>query len=93
MEQQPNYDVMNAGGRSGPFETVDDAVRQASKDDSQGQIGFGGLNRARSQSDHYAYAGAHHRFVVPAASGRVGAAAGRASSRYGVALVSSLDRV
>ena len=38
MEQQPKYYVMNAEGRSDPFETVDDAVRQASQDDSQGRI-------------------------------------------------------
>jgi hypothetical protein len=38
MEQEPKYYVMNAEGRSDPFETVDDAVRQASNDDRDGQI-------------------------------------------------------
>jgi hypothetical protein len=38
MEQQPKYYVMNAEGRSDPFATVDDAVRQASNDDRQGRI-------------------------------------------------------
>ena len=38
MEQEPKYYVMNAEERSDPFETVDDAVRQASQDDSQDRI-------------------------------------------------------
>jgi hypothetical protein len=38
MEQHPKYYVMNAEGRSDPFETVDDAVRQASHDDMHGRI-------------------------------------------------------
>jgi hypothetical protein len=38
MEQQPKYYVMNAEGRSDPFDTVDDAVRQASHDDRDGHI-------------------------------------------------------
>jgi hypothetical protein len=38
MEQQPKYYVMNAEGRSAPFEAVDDAVRRASHDDRQGRI-------------------------------------------------------
>jgi hypothetical protein len=38
MEHQPKYYVMNAEGRSDPFETVDDAVRQASQDDRDERI-------------------------------------------------------
>jgi hypothetical protein len=38
MEGQPKYYVMNAEGRSDPFLTVDDAVRQASNDDRQGRV-------------------------------------------------------
>jgi hypothetical protein len=38
MEQEPKYYVMNAEGRSDPFETVDDALRRASHDDRQGRI-------------------------------------------------------
>jgi hypothetical protein len=37
MEQQPKFYVMNAEGRSDPFETVDDAMRQASHDDREGR--------------------------------------------------------
>jgi hypothetical protein len=38
MEQHPKYYVMNTEGRSDPFETVDEAVRQASQDDRDGRI-------------------------------------------------------
>ena len=38
MEHQPKYYVMNAEGRSDPFETVDDALRHASHDDRHGRI-------------------------------------------------------
>jgi hypothetical protein len=38
MQEQPKYYAMNAEGRSDPFDTEVDAVRQASHDDRQGLI-------------------------------------------------------
>jgi hypothetical protein len=38
MEQEPKFYVMNAEGRSDPFDTADDALRRASQDDAQGRI-------------------------------------------------------
>jgi hypothetical protein len=37
MDEQPKYYVMNAEGRSDPFETLDDALGQASRDDRHGR--------------------------------------------------------
>ena len=38
MEQEPKFHVMNAEGRSEPFDTIDDALRRASHNDSEGRI-------------------------------------------------------
>lgn len=38
MEQGAKFYVMNAEGRSDPFDTVNDALRRASQDDAQGHI-------------------------------------------------------